>query len=156
MTRQTPTLVIAGIVLAAFFWVAETILHYLLFEPQHGFELWPRDANELWMRSFIFVLLVLFSVYAQIVTNRRLRVEREKLITFKATMNTVMDIEGNFLNNLTLFQMELEETHSLSDASILRLQELIRNTHGRLQDVANIEKFSEEFINGNIPVIRPR
>jgi hypothetical protein len=153
-SRQRPTLIYAGISVALLFWLLETLLHYWIFDPDHGLEWWPHDQNEIWMRSLIFLLLIGFSIYGNYVSTKKIKIEQEKFATFKATMNTVMDIEGNFLNNLALFQMELEDTHTLSEKSMDEIEYLIRNTHERLNVLASAREIKQDIVAGTIPIIQ--
>lgn len=152
--KQRPTIVYAGVALALAFWLIETFLHYWIFDSGAALEWWPHDKNELWMRCLIFILLVTFSFYAQYVASKKIKIEQEKFSTFKATMNTVMDIEGNFLNNLSLYTLEIEDSHTLSKQSMQEIQDLIRNTHQRLNVLATAREIEEEIVAGSIPVVR--
>lgn len=156
MQNRQPTIIYAGIIISIAFWLIETSLHFWWFEPEKGFELWPSESNEQWMRCFILLLLIGFSIYAQYVQWRAVKIEQEKLATFKATMNTVMDIEGNFLNNLTLYQMELEDTQSLSPQSIAEIQQLINKTHERLRELAETVVIEEELVAGTFAIIKTK
>jgi len=71
---------LVGITLGFLFWMFETLVHVYFFNPQkesvfrHFF--YP-DTHELWMRSFVTVLFMLFGFYAQYIVNVRKRAEKE-------------------------------------------------------------------------------
>ena len=54
---------IAGFVLASIFWLFESSVHYLIFEESQ-FEFIPGELNELWMRIIIFLLIMIFGIFA--------------------------------------------------------------------------------------------
>jgi hypothetical protein len=69
----------AGILAAVMFWLLETMLHVVWGHGAFTSELWPADANELWMRAVTATLFVLFGVYADRAHRqlRRTRTERD-------------------------------------------------------------------------------
>jgi len=77
-------LLILGICIGISFWFLESFIHAVIFK--HGSfteELLPlSDIHEIWMRTIICVLFILFGIYAQVVVNKRraLEKEREKII----------------------------------------------------------------------------
>ncbi len=74
---RSNTILLAGIGLAAAYWLIEAAVHVLLFrEGGVTAQLFTTDPHELWMRSLTCVLLVGFGVYAQITLNRHRRIER--------------------------------------------------------------------------------
>ena len=53
----------ASVVMALTFWFFDSLIHHFLYnEPQ--FELVPEDFNELWMRSVIVLLIMIFGIFA--------------------------------------------------------------------------------------------
>ena len=71
---------LVGIMLGFLFWLFETFVHVYFFNPRqesvfnHFF--YP-DVHELWMRSFVSVLFMLFGFYAQYIVNVRKKAEKE-------------------------------------------------------------------------------
>jgi hypothetical protein len=71
-----PPIILIGIFLAACYWIAEAYFDSLLIEnTSFQLRLFPADMNELWMRSFIALLLVGFGVYLQLVHRRMRKLE---------------------------------------------------------------------------------
>ncbi len=79
---------------------------------------------------------------------KELEVQEERLKVLKATMRTVQDIVGNFLNNLQLFHMEAEETNALQPESLDLLSSLIQDTSTRLQKLGDLETVNEKQLPG--------
>jgi diguanylate cyclase (GGDEF)-like protein/PAS domain S-box-containing protein len=74
--RCTGNLVWLSVILAAGFWLFDSLLDWLLFE-RNGFfrELVPNDSKELWMRLLVVFLFVCFGFVAQYLVNARRRSE---------------------------------------------------------------------------------
>ena len=67
-----------GIGLGALWWVLESFIHVFLFGDGSLFQqLFRPDQHELWMRSLITILLLIFSVYAQNLITKLKRAEEE-------------------------------------------------------------------------------
>lgn len=77
-------------------------------------------------------------------------IQAEKLRTLKATMRTVQDITGNFLNNLQYFTLEIEKNKTLSPESVRKLHELIHDTAERLNKLGNLEEIREKKMHGDM------
>ncbi|MEJ2247002.1 MAG: histidine kinase [Acidobacteriota bacterium] len=77
-------MVVAGILLGFVFWILETTIHVYAFH-QGSFlnEILPTDPNELWMRSLVVFLMILFGIFAQQVVNKRRRAEEALKVSEK-------------------------------------------------------------------------
>jgi len=78
-----------GIGLGVFFWILESAIHTFIFhEGSLISQIFTADTNEIWMRLLVIALLIMFSVYAQLIINRcrqadeALRESEEKYRTF--------------------------------------------------------------------------
>jgi hypothetical protein len=71
-------------------------------------------------------------------------IEAQKLRTLKATMRTVQDIVNNFLNNLTLFEMEAAAV--MPKGSLDELEELTRQTFEKLRALGDLETVPEQSL----------
>jgi len=69
-------MVLAGISLGLVFWFLETTIHaYVFHRGSFLEETLPADANELWMRFLVILILILFGIFAQFMINQRRLVE---------------------------------------------------------------------------------
>jgi len=80
---------------------------------------------------------------------REVEVREEKLKVLKATMRTVQDITGNFLNNLHFFKLEIERNKTLTPESVTKLDELINDTALRLNKLGNLDEIREKKMAGD-------
>ncbi len=70
-------LIIIGSLTSITFWLLESFIHLEL-DKVDRIELFPKDINELWMRSLIVILIMAMSFYAHISQTRERKIEREK------------------------------------------------------------------------------
>lgn len=94
------------------------------------------------------------ALYEEQMKNQQLEknamIQEEKLKILKATMHTVQDITGNFLNNLQYFTFEIGENKTLSPESIKKLDELIHDTAHRINKLGNLEEVREKKMAGDM------
>ncbi len=56
--------VLTAVGFALLYWFFEGSVHNALFFDEPGFQsLFPKNSHELWMRSFVFCLIIIFSIY---------------------------------------------------------------------------------------------
>lgn len=70
-------------------------------------------------------------------------IEHERLRAFKATMNTVHNINNNFLNNLEYFVSEARKNKQLDDDLIEEMDRLIFETADKLKQLGDINHTKE-------------
>jgi len=75
--------------MAALFWFGETVLHAVAFDPHH-FELFPHDDHELWMRTFICVLFILFGLLGESMF-RRIEASEARLAAANAELAAALE-----------------------------------------------------------------
>jgi len=80
---------------------------------------------------------------------KEVEMREEKLRVLKATMRTVQDITGNFLNSLHFFKLEIEKNETLTPESVTRLDELIKDTAQRLNKLGNLNEIHEKKMAGD-------
>lgn len=83
-------------------------------------------------------------------SNREIEIREEKLKVLKATMRTVQDITGNFLNSLQFIHLEIDKTQTLSPESIKKLDGLIQDTSLRINKLGDLEEIREKKMAGNM------
>ena len=81
---------------------------------------------------------------------KEIEMREEKLRVLKATMRTVQDITGNFLNNLHFFKLEIEKNKTLTPESATKLDELINDTTLRLDKLGNLDEIREKKMAGDM------
>ena len=112
---------IAAFVTALVFWFFDSFVHYYLYkEPE--FHVIPADINELWMRAFIVLLIMLFGVFSDYFTNKIMFKEKqlEVVYVYNAMIYASHHILNNLLNQMRLFKMEALRTKEF-DRNVLNL-----------------------------------
>lgn len=67
-------LILVAIALGALYWILESVMDVLIFHEGNFVKrfLTP-DPNKIWMRSLVACILIMFSIHAQVIITRRLR-----------------------------------------------------------------------------------
>ena len=93
----TPSLSISGVILAAGYWLVETLIHVYIFrEGTFLRQLLPPEPNELWMRSLVCLCFIGFGWYASRVT-RQIREFEDEMRTHEAVEESLTEIVGRFV-----------------------------------------------------------
>jgi len=80
---------------------------------------------------------------------RKAEVRQEKLKVLKATMQTVQDIVGNFLNSMQYFRLEMIKNNKLSPESTQKLNQLIQETSTQINELGNLKEIREKKMAGD-------
>ena len=75
---------------------------------------------------------------------REVEIREEKVKVLKATMRTVQDITGNFLNSLQYFKLEIDKNKTLPSESAKKVDELIQDAALRINILGNVEEAREK------------
>ena len=100
-----------GIFLAAVFWIVDTLIDVFIFEEEHTFlqSFFTPEPVELWMRSLVVVMMVLFGFIAQSLLNKQQQVSDE-LNLYKTQLE---DLVQERTNDLERTNQELQaEIHT--------------------------------------------
>jgi hypothetical protein len=100
--------------------------------------------------GLVFVGLIIDSILARQRKKRKAEVEEQRLRVLKATMRTVQDIVGNFLNNLQLFRMEAESV--LSPESSKLFDSIVKDTASKLTKLGNLQATPEKQMAGGVGI----
>lgn len=81
---------------------------------------------------------------------KELELQQEKLKILKATMRTVQDVIGNFLNNLQYFKARINKNKTLSPEEINQLNVLIHDASLWLNKMGNMDEVREKRMAGDM------
>jgi hypothetical protein len=135
-----------ALLLAVSFWFFDSLVHFFIY-GESNFELIPAEFNELWMRTAIIVLMVLFGIFADYFTNHIS--SRDKLLELTGVYNDLLhsnlDVLSNQLEQMKLFRMEAHQSKdfnaeiiALFDNSIAEISELVESLT-RVTDVTDTQ-----------------
>lgn len=147
---KNKVLTLAAVLLALCFWFFDASVHFFIY-GESDFEFLPTDFNELWMRSVIVLLMVLFGVFADYFNNHIS--SKDKLLALTSVYNDLMhanlDVLSNQLEQLKLFRVEARQSKDfdaeiikLFDNSIEEISELV-DSLTRLTDITDSQIKSE-------------
>jgi len=137
-----------GILLSVTYWIMEMLIHGFLFKEE--IEIFPSDANELWMRGVIIFLLVGFGIYADRKTRQLLAREEETRKIYLATVTATQHVMNNFLNQMQIFRLEADKKNCLDEEAAALLDSLIRESAGQIQQLASVRELTEENIKKSV------
>jgi hypothetical protein len=127
------------------YWFFDSAVHYFGY-GEFEFEIIPSDFNEMWMRSIIFIMLVVFGIFADHHANKLVRKDIEKHEVYIATLRASHHILNNFLNKMTLFREEAEISEDF-DKDILKLyDQVIDDAAAQLRNLENIKELDTDNI----------
>ena len=127
------------------FWLFDSAIHYFIY-GEIEFEIIPSEINELWMRCIIFILLIIFGLFADYHMNKVIKKDIEKLEIYKAMLNATQHIMNNFLQKMIVFRNAAEKSKDF-DKYILKLyDEVIINTTQQIKNLDNIQDPNKHII----------
>ena len=132
---------VIGSVLACLFWFVDSAVDTYVFETHRLYveDLLAPDADELWMRLQIVLLLMVFSLFAMLMLSRHNRV-RKQLKKYKSEFENIIEQRTNDIHlTNTLLREEIQERQKVED----KLVQLA--TIDPLTSIANRRKFDEVF-----------
>lgn len=144
LSQTRHVILIVSFIFAAMSWLGESLVHFAILEHGHPFELVPSDSNELWMRSVICSLIVVFGFYAQSHANKKLDVKEEKMRTLKATINTVEDRIGNALSGIKLLLVSAENSKLVNRETCEKATILIDEAFEDLRKLSSVTAINEK------------
>ena len=129
------------------FWIMDSLIHYLIY-GENEFQVFPPDINELWMRGIIFILIILFGLFADYHSNKILRKEKEleALHIYNSTLFATHHILNNLLNQMLLFVMEAKKCSNFNREVIEEVEIAIGEASGLINKLSNVQVISEENI----------
>jgi len=135
------------IILALVFWFVDAAIHYFVYkEPR--FEFIPNDFNELWMRSVIILLIILFGIYADYSTKKLLAKEKQLEATriYNSMTYASQHILNNMLNQMLLFKIEALKSKDFDKEIINIYDDTIAETRDLLKRLSQVEHITDENI----------
>ncbi|MFH1503888.1 MAG: ATP-binding protein [Candidatus Omnitrophota bacterium] len=77
--RITDKMVLLGTITGILFWFIESAIHYFIFKEGKSFiqEVFSKNIHEIWMRSLVVFMFIIFGIYAQLIITMRERTERK-------------------------------------------------------------------------------
>ena len=142
---------VAAVLTAILFWFSDALIHFFVYgEPE--FEFMPDDFNELWMRTMIIGLVIIFGLYVDYSSRKLL--EKEKKLEATRIYNSMIyasqHIINNLLNQMLLFKLEADKSRDF-DPQIAELMETaISEAQDLMTRLSRIDNLSNDGIRDSI------
>jgi len=151
-------IIFIGIVLGILSWISEAIIHFLFFHAENDFMTYLifLDLHEFWMRSVIILIILIFSIFVQIMINKIKETNEKLMLSEKNVKEAFNHLEfykdlivhdiNNILNNMLasteLFTMYLDDPES--QTKLIEITNII-NDQGKkgVLLISNIQTISD-------------
>ena len=135
----------AAIPFALSYWLLDSFAHYFIY-GELEFEIIPTDLDELWMRLLIFLLLIIFGIFADYHTNKIFLKNIEKNDVYKTMLNATNHILNNFLQKMMLFRDVANKSKDFDKEIIETYDKVISDTVKQIKNLEDIKNPSKETI----------
>lgn len=134
---------ITGVVLALAFWFLESGIHYFLLGDL-SFEVIPHDFNDLWKRTVIVTLFILFGAFSDSFSKNVMIKEKQQEVVhvYNEMLNASREVLNNLLKQMQLFKSEAQRSKDF-DQDVLKLFDnaveeasKLADTLSRVEDMA--------------------
>ena len=149
MDMKNRKITMYAVIVSVLYWLAESVGHRYVFSEE-VFEIIPSDVNELWMRTLIIVLIIVFGWIADNQAARIRAAEKEKANIFAATVSSTQHVMNNLLNQLQLVLLEEDRAHALSDDTRKLLEKSIREGKEQMDKLSSVTELDEETIKKSV------
>ena len=140
---------ILAVIVAALYWVAESIVHRFIF-AEEAFELLPSNVNELAMRIIIVILLICFGIFGDYWSRRLFAIEDEKQQIFIATVSSSQHILNNLLNQIHVVFLEMDDEYRVDEKTREMLKQSLRDAQVQVVRLSAVTNLDEEAIRDSV------
>ena len=133
--------------MALTFWFFDSLIHHFLYnEPQ--FELVPEDFNELWMRSVIVLLIMIFGIFADYFTNKIMFKQKQLEVAnvYGLMINASINVLNNLINQMRMFEMEALKSKDFDRDVINLYDNAIKEATYLIEALSKVEDITEREI----------
>ena len=144
---------IAALLMAVVFWFFDSFIHHFLYK-EPGFHIIPEDFNELWMRTVIVLLIMLFGIFSDYFINKIMFKEKqlEVVYVYNAMIFASHHILNNLLNQMRLFKMEALRSKDFDQDVIDLYDNAIKEATDLMDTLSKVKDASEESIYAPVSV----
>jgi len=134
-----------GLILGVIYWLFDSVIHKLAFGEEE-FEFIPGDVNELWMRTLIVTLIIIFGFYIDFSTKKLIEKEQEKLEVYQSTVLAVQHVLNNYLHKMQIFKSKMKKCDNISEHDVDAFNELIKEATENIKKLSSVTKLNAENI----------
>lgn len=128
-------------------WFIDSIIHFFIFNNEN-FEIIPDDFNELWMRSTIIILVIIFGIYVDHSARKLLQKEKqlEAARIYDSMLHASQHILNNLLNQMQLFKLEAEKCHDFDPEVIALFRQSTEEASALIRRLSEVKSLNRETI----------
>ena len=134
-----------SIIIATFYWFFDSFLYWIA-HAQDTFSFFPPDIYGLWTKTFIYVLIICFGMYANHASKKIIAAQEEKRQILNTTANESQKILKEFLHKVRYFESEAEIIGGFDQKCLRYLEDALRSAEGRLHQLNNVGEITTENI----------
>lgn len=137
---------IATLAMALVFWFFDAVIHHFVYgEPE--FEYIPSDLNELWMRTVIVIMILLFGMFADYFTNKIMFKEKQLEVAhvYSAMLQANQHILSNIINQMELFKLEAKKSTDFDRDVIELYDNTIKEASDLVDTLARLRHLSGDM-----------
>lgn len=112
------------------------------------------EVDEFFIAAFLISLGLVFDFRLILLKRKTTAIIKDKEIAvLKATMNNVLDIVNNYLNQIQLLSVEAEENGKVSKKNIQLIETLTADTSKRLKKIADLQEVIIDRTISGLPLL---
>jgi len=127
------------------YWIIDSTIHKLAFGEEE-FEFIPGDINELWMRTLIVCLVLVFGFYIDYSMKKLVKKEQEKLEVYQSTVLAVQHVLNNHLHKMQIFKSKMSKCDNISDTDVENFNKLVKETTESIKNLSNVTEVDAKTI----------
>ena len=138
---------LAAVLTAILFWFSDAMIHYFIY-GEAEFEFIPDDFNELWMRTTIIVLVIIFGLYVDYSSRKLLGKEKKLEATriYNSMLYASQHIINNLLNQMLLFKLEAEKSQDFNPQIAELMETAVDEAQDLMTRLSSIDNLSHDGI----------
>ena len=142
---------IIALFISTLFWFSDSFIHYFIYNETE-FEIIPSDLNELWMRTSIILLLIVFGSYIDYSISKLLKKERqlEAARIYKSMVFATHHILNNLLNQMQLVKIEASECKDFNPKTLELYDSTINEAKSLINKLSDIRSITDQDIVASI------
>lgn len=129
--------VFIAFVVAVIYWFLESLIHHLIFDETE-FEIIPGDMNELWMRTVIVLLIILYGIYVALSIDKIMHKQLEVVHMYSSITDTSHHILNNLVNQMKLFKLEAKRCRDFDKDIIILYDKAIKEASDLSETLSKI------------------
>ena len=133
--------------IATVFWFFDSAIHYFLY-GESQFEAIPSDFNEMWMRTVIVLLIIIFGIISDYFINNIVARDKQLEVAriYNGMIHASLHILVNLLNQMQLFKLEAQKSKDFDQDIIKYYDKAIDEASNLVASLSRLHEITESKI----------